>query len=287
MKNTLALVVLIFLSFFSKAQGKQHWYDQLFIAESNYVVYGDKVNLREAPSQDSPIKTTLGIGQVVVLKELTSEVIRISSHDSLWARIELLDGTMGYLPATFLATGEIPLEDEASLLYKVKNINGQLLLFVRQKFSQSLYQEMGAFTLNNRNFSIELQGSRGLSTIENIIKIQYLAESCGEQGGATYLVFDRDKDELLFLAHTSSVGDGGVFHVHEELIFPNDPDGRPGFIIYTGEEGELIDERSETYKTVSFTRPYKWVGLSTLHPIQSIDVLLGRQQTEDTYIIGY
>lgn len=84
----------------------------------------------------------------------------------------------------------------------------------------------------------KVYNARGLNGIRNVIAIEHWAESCGAEGGTTYLTFDaqlqpsfgnkngvvdiEQSHGLVKLGDFSSVSDGGVFFYGETLVFPAD-----------------------------------------------------------------
>lgn len=273
MRLSFTFILILFYNLYALGQqlSPQHWFDSEVVVQSEYFLFGDKVNLRSEPSTDAEIVQTLPFYTKVKAIETTSELIRVSSHNSFWTQVELENGSKGYLPSTFIATGQLTLPSGEQLLYKRKNINGELLIFFRLSNGNNQFNEMGTFSLLNRNFQITLLDDKGLSSINHIIKIDYLSEACGDQGGTTYLTLNLKSKDLLYLAAMNKVADGDMFFVNENLIFPNDPNGIENTIIYEGEEGQMIDEETSFFKTVSFSKNYEWYGSGTKYPIKSFD----------------
>jgi hypothetical protein len=128
------------------------------------------------------------------------------------------------------------------------------IVFARNGIPETSYIQK----LHGQAYSITLTNNRGLDSIANLIQINYYAEACGEEGGATLLFWDNQKiNELISL---SSVSDAGVFYSSEMIIFPKDSGGIDGKIIYQIEIGETIDESTNWWKMTKEEREHSWTN---------------------------
>ncbi|WOI22484.1 SH3 domain-containing protein [Nonlabens ulvanivorans] len=252
------LIFFVSLSIHAQPEGAHYSGDE-FRANETYYTFGNNVNLREEPNTDSDTVIVLTINTSVTLLEISGESISIDGHDSKWLLVKIDEQIQGYIPATFVATGRIYLDNPGEyLLYKKREKEWDGTLYLRSTISQNNYKDLGSLKLANNNFSMTLFDNRGLSGIDHLIEVNYLAESCGEESGTQFITFAKANGQITDLGLYSSVGDGGVYHKSETLIFPTDKDGMKDMIIHKGEEGAFTDEEETEYRTIQKEANYAW-----------------------------
>jgi hypothetical protein len=134
-----------------------------------------------------------------------------------------------------------------------------------------VYDNNGVFKentsqLSTNEFSIKADGNKGIDNLISIFEIDYLAESCGVNGGGIYLFYDGK--ELIKAIDYSQVVDGSAYWFFEEYIFPNDKDGMKGKIIYRSEIGETKDEETEWTESKITSRILEWNGKEVIPKIE-------------------
>lgn len=263
----------LFLSAISYAQPETaHWNGQRINVGKSYVTYGDNLSLREAPNTSSNKLAVLPINSKVEVIEVDGSNISIFNIENPWIKVKAGDQE-GYIASGYLALRSIELTDGSVLLYTRKRdqeIEYRQFIGFRH-VTKNGYSELGDFILGNNSFDIRLLDNKGLKGIDNVLDIQYLGESCGEESGRSYLVWDLNQKSLQSLGTYSSVGDGGMYHMSEELIFPTDKGGIANTLIYNGEEGASEGDEDSKYNTVKKTRKIAWVKGKTQIPIKSFD----------------
>ena len=121
------------------------------------------------------------------------------------------------------------------------------------------------YNLNTGTFQIEIDDSKGLDKVQEIIFIHYYAEACGVDGGGIYLFYDGER--LIKAAELQSVADADLFWYVEELIFPDDDESLKNKVRYTRESGETIDYETNWVEEKYFSREYEWSGSGWNHPL--------------------
>ncbi len=112
-----------------------------------------------------------------------------------------------------------------------------------------------------------VHGAKGLMGVRNIVEIQHVSESCGSEGGSSYLLFMEHQEPALTLhklGHFHAFYDADIYATLENLIFPSDTfngimfpikaeskiTGRPNYIIQVNHTLEnILDEETENLIT--------------------------------------
>lgn len=271
MKNL--FFIFLFISTISFSQPETaHWSGQLPIAGKSYFTFGDNLSLREAPNSDSSKIAVLPIHTKVEVLEVDQNTISVFNRETPWIKVKT-GNKEGYIASGYLALRSIKLADGSSLIYTRKQDpeNEYLQSVGFRHVIKNAYKELGDFIIANNSFDVGLLGDRGLKGIDEVIQISYLGESCGEESGRTYLVLDGKDRTLQSLGTFSSIGDGGMYHMSEDLIFPEDTGGIENTIIYNGEEGESTGDGANDYVTVTRSKKITWVKGKTKLPIKSFE----------------
>lgn len=107
-------------------------------------------------------------------------------------------------------------------------------------------------------FSIKVNGNKGLENIKSIFEVDYLAESCGINGGGIYLFYD-GKNLLKAMDYTR-VADADLYCFIEDCIFSDEEDGIKGKIVYKREVRETKEFETEWTETKITRRILEWNG---------------------------
>lgn len=267
MKNLIVVLVMVCTALSVAQPENSHWYGQELELGKNYYTYANDLTLRDAPSKNGAKIALLPINTPVKLLAISKETILVNRLESAWVKV-IASGKEGYLASGLLALNRLKLADGSYLLYTregTQEVYNQRILF--RIANGTSYKELGTYNLYNTSFSVEVYGNKGLTGINHIIEVGYLAEACGEQGGMSYFTLDLLTSRFTNLGIYSSIGDSGVFHLSEELIFPSDENGSENTITYTGEQGQYEDDEETTYRTVQKTKTYTWQNGQLEKPI--------------------
>ncbi|MGB5980890.1 MAG: hypothetical protein WBG46_01985 [Nonlabens sp.] len=257
--------ILLFFNFFALYLSAQpenaHWNGQNVVQGKTYVTYGDNVSLRATDNVDADKLANLPVNTSVTILEVLDKTHSVYGTEAPWLKVRAGDQT-GFLVSGFLALRSIELGDGSKLLYTRTQVHDEYSYQIKmRRVFKDRFVELGTYDLGIGNFAVELHNSKGLKNIDHVLKIDFLAEACGENGGRSYFAIDLNEDMLLDLGSYPSVGDGGMFHHSEDLIFPDEPNGMPGMIIYIGEQGSENEVTAE-YRTVTKRKEYSWSDIS-------------------------
>jgi hypothetical protein len=229
-----------------------------FEFESNQTAYlfGDKVKLRQGPSTNDSTLMVLPIGTAVFVISKTDEEITIYGIPSIWYKVSV-DGQMGYIPSAFISFEKVTF-GKSHFYFGLKAVEEyNRILMIREPINDTVYKEI-AFNLSNSSFGIEAFDDRGVKGIQNVLHINYYAEACGVDDGGVYFFYNGK--ELIKAFEYVSWGDADIAWHHEELIFPEDEMGMEGFVIFSQEHEELIDEDLRWYKSEGNSFNITWTG---------------------------
>ncbi len=254
-KQILSILTILTICLFTNAQEKPLCiYDECgFEPGQTVYLFGDQVQLREAPTLKSKVLKRLPIGTRLVVREKHENSWPYKGVDHHFYKVAY-NNMEGYVLG-----GLISLEK--------KTINTIVHLFGYSRTGDEDYllirslKKDGSFTekstrLANGQFYLSALGNKGLPNIEGILFVDYLAEACGVEGGGIYLF--QQEGALHQVARLSQVSDAGVYYFWEEFIFPDDNHGIPGKIRYKKEMGENLDESSHWKKTSKETKILVW-----------------------------
>lgn len=256
MKKTVSLSTLIALSIFSFAQNTKIFSTYNDLENKNiYYLFATDVKLREEPNSTSKVLKTLAIGTAIEITAKTNETMVYEGETVNWYKVKYNDMT-GYVLRSLIA---IEYQEYGSTKYlfntaKIGDIN-KLKVRVLTADGKLIDQK---YSLNNESFEIDIDGSKGLDGVQEIIFIDYYADACGIDGGGIYLFYDGQN--LIKAAEIQQVADGGVFWYSEEIIFPDDDETLKNKIRYTRDAGELVDEETNQIESSVFSREYEWTG---------------------------
>ena len=206
---------------------------------ATYKLFGDKVTLRSAATTDSKGLGVYPIGTSVKLLERTAETYFLYGVNSNWYKVEIA-GNTGFIVGAFLASQHIE-KDESNVYINYELIKGTeeyipYTIVVRIPVANGFNEHK--YKMPNGNYAgAKLSGNRGFSELDQIISLEFYAESCGATGGEMHLLLKNNA--VIKELSTFYVSDAGVFSYEETAIFPNDPGGMQEMIIYTEITEEL------------------------------------------------
>ena len=216
-------------------------------------VFGNNTKLRQSPATDSEVIELLKIGESIEILANTENTFLFNGFESPWYKIKHGDN-IGYVVGGLLANTAI-MADGQQFLFNFKRAENQDYLLTRAIQPNHEYVEL-ITELSHLNISVEAMGDKGLSDIKNVIYLNYWSESCGMEGGGHYLFYDgKNLHDAMHLKH---IGDGGIYYIIEELIFPDDTTGIDDRLIYTMESEKVIDEDTNWKIGKSMSREIEW-----------------------------
>ncbi len=252
MKKIILILVLAIPFYLQAQENKYIDINTKFVPNEVVYTFGDNVKLRSEPNTNSEIYLEIPIAEKLTILEKTEDKLLYNGIDWNWYKVKYKDRT-GYVLGGLLSQDSKQVDDDIYLI-SLKKVKDKLYILIRLSNDKTYLEHTNSFY---RTFSIKVFKNRGVPNIKNMIYIDYLAESCGENGGGYYLF--NDGVSLKKVIELNQVGDGGYWF-YEEIFFPNDKKGIKGKIYFEREKGAPInDDDSQTIST-KFTRELKWEG---------------------------
>lgn len=232
-------------------------------------LFGDKVNIRNQPKMSSKVRAVLPIGTKIKITQKTSNFSVINGYKEFWYKISYAKNRSGYVWGGLIAMNYLPDGDYLILtsvnsFKKKEGLRGECRLVKKNRLLSSVkitphYFDLGdPPTYGYRVLSKLHSDAKGLEDLDSVAEIEFQYEACGYPNGSVFL--GRKKDQLVFLVKTTSIAEAGVFHIDDEIYFPEDKGGIKDAIVIIKTEAEF-DEKRNDYKVVKeYKNFYKWNG---------------------------
>lgn len=229
-------------------------------------MFGNDVKLREQPNTKSNVLTLLKIGEQIEILEKSDTKMEFDGIESPWYKVKA-NNKIGFVLGILISLDKVT---NTNLTYLISLKKDGFKLFAKTRVLENgLDFKENISQLITREFSIKAIGNKGLENIKSILKIDYLAESCGANGGGIYLFYD-GKNLMKAIDYTQ-VADAGAYWLIEEYIFPHDKGGKEGKIVYKREHGETKEYETEWVETKLTQRILEWNGKEIFPKIESED----------------
>ena len=218
-------------------------------------MFGDDVKLRDKPNVESNVLTLLKIGEQIEVIDKSDSIMEFDGIDSPWYKVKT-NNNVGFVLGNLISLDKAT---NGSLIYLIslKKDGPKLFAKTRVLESGSNFTE-NVSQLMTGEFSVRASGNNGLENIKSVFEIDYLAESCGVNGGGIYLFYDGES--LIKAIDYTQVADADAYWYIEEYIFPNDKEGKKGKIVYRREIGETKEYETEWVETKLTRRILEWNG---------------------------
>ena len=227
-------------------------------------MFGNDVKLRDQPTAESNVLTLLKIGEQIEIIEKSNSTMQFDGIESPWYKVKTKD-KVGFVLGSLISLDKAT---NGNLTYLVSLKKDGLKLFAKTRvFENGLDFKENVSQLMTGEFSIKAGGNKGLENIKSIFQIDYLAESCGVNGGGIYLFYDGN-DFLKAIDYTQ-VADADLYWFVEDYIFPNEEGGIKGKIVYKSEVGETKDYETEWTESKITRRILEWNGMEIIPKIET------------------
>lgn len=226
---------------------------------SNHTTYVDILYLTDYPDDHSD---TIEIVQEdeAVIRDSKRQSIKYDGFSEEWIPVYYKDG-YGFIDATFLERPSQIFDNiyDSTIKY---GISDKYLYYYRNRKLLSENKIKEHITPEK----IAVYPSTSLTNSDEIIKLSYYGESCGVPSGD--LVYVRNGDEIVFLFHNESMGDGGYGTETSFSII-----GQDSILEFSYENEYLMgngDDKNIThdYQFNVYYQLYKWTD-NTLEPLES------------------
>lgn len=227
-------------------------------------MFGNDVKLRDQPNAESNVLTLLKIGEQIEIIEKSNSTMQFDGIESPWYKVKTSD-KVGFVLGSLISLDK---STNGNLTYLISLKKDGIKLFAKTRILENgLDFKENESQLMTGEFSIKAIGNKGLESIKSIFKIDYLAESCGVNGGGIYLFYNGM--ELIKAIEYTRVADADLYWFIEEYIFPNDKDGIKGKIVYKSEFGETKEYETEWTESKTTRRVLEWNGKEIFPKIKS------------------
>ncbi|MBK8557222.1 MAG: SH3 domain-containing protein [Lewinellaceae bacterium] len=251
-------------------------------AQENYttLVFGDKINVREAPNTTSKVVAQLKAGDEVKIIETDTTTATFNGWTASWCKIAFAQNGRqleGYAWSGLLSP--IPLyTPDVLFVYNVTRTKAEQVKRDGYEY-ENLVNEVEIRAVRNGNIissvhttmqfdgGYETQafsyGAQGVPNCERLLKFTFFYPACGYTSYDFWCIWDGK--QLLPLPLLSSFADAGAIHENESYIFPENENGLPDQILYQYEldEGMIMDGTYDYYKHI---RPMLWNGKKFVKP---------------------
>ena len=251
-------LLLIFLCIFKIGFGQ----DTKYLSE-NYefktgeiaYMFGNDVKLRNQPNTESDVLSLLKIGKQIEIVEKSNSKMEFDGIESPWYKVKTND-KVGFVLGSLISLDRA-INGNLTYLISLKKDGSKLFLKTRVLENELEFKE-NISQLFTKEFSIKATGNNGLEKIKSIFEIDYLAESCGVNGGGIYLFYNGN--DLIKAIDYTQVADADLYWFIEDYIFPNDKDGIKGKIVYKSEIGETKEYETAWTESKITRRILEWNG---------------------------
>ena len=227
-------------------------------------LFGNNVKLRDQPNTESNVLTLLRIGEQIEIVEKSDSKMQFDGIESPWYKVKAKD-KVGFVLGSLISLDKV---SKGNLTYLVSlKKNGHKLYVKTRVLEDGLGFKENISQLMTSEFSIKALGNRGLKNIKSIFEIDYLAESCGANGGGIYLFYNGR--ELIKAIDYTQVADADAYWFFEEYIFPNDKNGKENKIVYYKEVGETKEYKTQWTESTISKRVLEWDGNEIIPKIQT------------------
>ena len=219
-----------------------------------YHLFGDNVKFRKLPKLDSEVISVLRIGDEVKIIGKSDEFISYNGIDYPFYKVKY-EGQEGFISGGLISVDHKK-NNNINFVFSLRKENDQYKILIRAFDSIDLQYTEFMESLVTNDFQLKLSGNKGISGIDNILYLDYIAEACGVQGGGIYYFIIGKELKKVF--EISQISDAGVFWYSEELLFPTDEGGKDDAIIYRSESGSYKDEATNWTEIVTVNRELKY-----------------------------
>jgi hypothetical protein len=254
-------VLLIMLSADYLSADMKSVYNYGFIENTETLVFGDKVRVRNSPSvSDDNIIDSLYIGDKITVINKSNTSMSIDGYKEYWYRISYFNKnnkrSEGYIWGGFLSIGYVA-DKNRLFLIGIRKYNSEhgftaeCRFVVNSRITSSISFEPhylpDSKNENTYEYSVsaEISGNRGLTGLDNVLKIFFNFEACGYPRGNIWIGYAGNK--LYYISKDISVSEAGVFYVEEKFIFPDNVPGRRDRVMLINETYDF-DENLNDYK---------------------------------------
>jgi hypothetical protein len=228
------------------------------------------VNLRETATVDGKVVTTIPIGTAVKIEEQLEKTFKKNGFSAPWHKISYTEnGTkkIGYVWGGMLTQAIIRTKqtDATVFLFGLTNFNANKMhatLQVRaarngKEVAKMEFGSRATFEASGMHIQCVSLGTAGFTNgVADALLFHTGYEACAYTQSDRLIMWDGT--QLHDGYEATSTADGGVFAESNEMIFPNEKDGKPQAIVVKWEMEQTDEKEKTTTQRKSWI--YKWTG---------------------------
>jgi hypothetical protein len=262
----LLLALISSLNLFAQDPTKPYQYEA---PTGTVYLLADAVNLRSAPKLDADLVAKLPIASKLEVLENSNENLTLKGITAPWYKVKFTHegkSKEAYVWSGFIAekvehhatAGIHFLLGPASAVVDKNDQTGgrQIVNFQiraakdNKELSKVLVeQDVSSITY----FNLKTFGNKGFDPIKNIIEFHFNEDMCAGANGQHTIFWDGKA--LIYVDALYSGSDVPVF-AREYFAYPNDEEGKKGFVIKRSIEGAYVEDTEEISRDDS--TPYVW-----------------------------
>ena len=232
-----------------------------FVVGNQHFTYVSDANLRDKPSTQSNVVTTLPIGTKVEILERNDATYSLSGVTLPWVKVRVLmagkNRQEGYLWGGFLALASIqtPIEEytpNAGVQYLTgvsayDEAKHEITVQVRIALNGKELSKCTFKTGGDLSYYPEFQVSfEPLNKVKAVLMVNYYYPACGYASGDN-LLFWQQNNQLTKVLETSSISEAGQFYSTETYLLPSQRGGIGDHILVSKDMSEFI-EKGDDYE---------------------------------------
>ena len=244
-------------------------------------VFGDKINVRQAPNKDAAVVDQLTIGEPVTIIAEDPAEMTLNGWTAQWRKIAYTRNGKrregfawgGVLSPIALQAGDVSFVYNIVKSTSKKEKGPDGAVYDNPEHDIEIRAVRGGAIASTVRLRLGFQpdylseaflyNHLGLKQYKNVLKFTFHYEACGYTAYDVWCVWDGR--QLVQLPVLESASDAGAFFDSETYLFPEVQGGVEGMLLYQHEHGEGM-EMDGTYDYTRRLRPMTWNGKAYAKP---------------------
>ncbi len=213
----------------------EHVVPEYFKPGYQTTIFGDNVNMRDAPALTSAVLAVLPIGQQVQVVAFDTTRLTINGRTACWHLVGWSDAKeeqkQGWVWGGYLSLAGGGCESQPLFLLgctEVKTIiDNRVTAYVHEIKAVKDFRlidkiQLPEVTVHEAQiFYLGIQSSRGLPDVQHVVNFQWASATCGGIQENFYLLWT-ENDQFQLLPPIKSMGESGFYTQLEKYIFPDE-----------------------------------------------------------------
>ncbi len=245
-----------------------HSKDKDFLIGQSYLIYQNDSYLYKKPTYDSKALKILTAGEEIEVIDISTVASGRGSNTGVYLKVKTKDNKEGFVSSTDLSLGYFVTTNGVYIMYQKQRHVDETLLHFNKLDEDGVVTDLGPFSYEKLDFSISLQGNRGLPRIDHILTLNFQSFYCEGPPTTQYLSLNLERNELLYVTLLKNYCPDEKYATLQKLVFPDEEDGVANAVVYFSSKKKLISKKNQEYKTYIYTRAYKWASGTLMGPIE-------------------